>query len=46
MAYDPHEYNKPGTYYDNMSAHKTQYQTANAMKDYEFKRENLISILN
>lgn len=44
-AFDGTQYNLPDTYYSNLTANKTGYQTTTIMRDYEFKKENLISIL-
>ena len=41
----PSKFDNSRKFLSNLSAKKTSYQSNHVMKDYEFKKENLISIL-
>ena len=45
QQFDPDDFNKSDTYHNMLSAHKTQYQSDHAKRDYEFKQDNLIAII-
>lgn len=44
-SFNPKDYDNSAQYLSNLSGKKTQYQMTNIMRDFEFKKENLIEIL-